>query len=170
MTNSCGARCSISVLWSAQNRYSPIVYSSGWLPGSAGAGGVCARSRHVGGESWAWRWFAGGLLHFVFATPFAQLDTLVTAIFWGAVRFVLVDKHSYIQVMSFSFSLLMCRCCIRFRQSYFLWRGNHGRARCCCSSALPNSFQSWLCSGAMLLGHLGLFTPIAVFSPGFSRR
>ena len=85
----------------------------------------------------------------------------------SAVRFALLDKQSYVQVMSFSFSLLTYRCCIRFRHSYFLWRGHHGRARCCCFSAVPNSFQSWVCSATMLLGRLELFTLIAVFSPGF---
>ncbi len=82
MTNSCGARCSISVLWSAQNSYSPIICSSGWLPRGAGAGGVCAQPRHVGGESWARTWFAGGAPHFGFATPFGKFDRLVEAIFW----------------------------------------------------------------------------------------
>ncbi len=89
---------------------------AGGFPGGAAVGGVCTRTRtrpgHVGVESRVRRWFAGRLPHFGFAIPFAQLDTLVAAIFWGAVRFVLVDKHSYIQVMSFSFSLLTCRCCV----------------------------------------------------------
>jgi trk system potassium uptake protein TrkH len=36
--------------------------------------------------------------------------------------------------------------------------------------AVLNDFQTWVCSAAMLLGRLELFTLIVVFSPDFWRR
>jgi len=33
-----------------------------------------------------------------------------------------------------------------------------------------NDFQTWICTAAMLLGRLELFTLLVVFTPGFWRR
>ncbi len=125
-----------------------MIYSSGWLPGRAGAGDVCAQPRHVGGESLARTWFAGGASHFAFVTPFAKFDVLVEAFFWerGAVRPVvqtIVHAGDEFFVLSFKVSVL---CSIQ-ALVFFMPR------------------PSW--SRTMLLGRLELFTLIAVFSPGF---